>query len=260
MGLPERPVSRRDRNGHHVVPAEDHRLVLVVAAVRRANPERLRQDFNRAAGAGDRFLRRLREGVGLHGDGRTELTTAEDLDELALDTRPRASRLSGVTSERPDSAIVSRLIAWYSTRNGVGEGSFAPAGSRASDRPRNPPEPCCERADLGAEYAVLPPLPPIPRLALATLAGAVGRLQIVNANTHQLDPSTDTRCGTRAIMPRISGRSGSVGTADATQTEGTKRASLLGLAADIALELGDLERHQSSSSSFGLCSPRSLSW
>ena len=38
-----------------------------------------------------------------------------------LDTRPRANRLSRVTSERPDSAIVSRLIAWYRLAKRVGE-------------------------------------------------------------------------------------------------------------------------------------------
>ena len=78
------PVSRADRNGHHVVPPRIIGWCAGCSCRATANPERLRQDFNRAAGAGDRFLRRLREGVGLHGDGRTELTTAEDLDGRAL--------------------------------------------------------------------------------------------------------------------------------------------------------------------------------
>ena len=41
------------------------------------------------------------------------------LTNFFLPTRPLARRVSGETSSRPDSSIVSRLMAWYSTRNGL---------------------------------------------------------------------------------------------------------------------------------------------
>ena len=52
--------------------------------------------------------------------------------------------------------------------------------------------------------------------------------------THLLDvASTVTRCGTRAIMPRISGRSGRVFDLPMPpQAEGAQRAAVLGLRAD----------------------------
>src|SRR5690606_20010766 len=48
-----------------------------------------------------------------------------------------------------------------------------------------------------------------PADALLALVRAGGRLQVVDLDGHA-DSSTETRCGTRASMPRISGRSGRV--------------------------------------------------
>ena len=63
-GSPERRSAEADRNRPRGTRRGSSVGVLVVAAVRRATPERLRQDFNRAAGAGDRRLADF-EGVGL---------------------------------------------------------------------------------------------------------------------------------------------------------------------------------------------------
>ena len=53
-----------------------------------------------------------------HGAG--ELAPAEDLDQGALvGEAVGVERLRAMTSSRPDSSSTSRLMAWYSTRNGL---------------------------------------------------------------------------------------------------------------------------------------------
>ena len=68
-----------------------------------------------------------------------------------------------------------------------------------------------------------------------------GGLQVVDLH-QSLTSSTVMRCGTRAIIPRISGRSGSVLVLPMPrEAEGPQRAAVLRLGADGRLHLGDLE-------------------
>ena len=141
-----------------------------------------------------------------------ELAPAEDLDQAALGHEAVRAEHAGVDHRcrRRELSSVSRLTTTYSTRNGFLKPlAFGvrrwigvwPPSNRGATLSRAP-------WPLVPRPAVLPPLPAMPRPTRRRAVFEPGRrLQIMDL--HQLTSSTSTRCGTRATMPRISGRSGS---------------------------------------------------
>ena len=93
---------------------------------------------------------------------------------------------------------------------------------------------------LGPRPAVLPPLPPMPRpTRFFGLLRARRGLEVVDLH---LISSTVTRCGTRAIMPRISGRSGNASVEPILpQPEGAHRAPVFRLGSDLRPDERDLQ-------------------
>src|SRR5690606_19665301 len=87
------------------------------------------------------------------------------LTSAPLDTRPLERSVSGVISSRPDAAIVSRLIAWYSTRNGLLKPRSLGTRMDNGSWPPSKLTGMVSRAfwPLVPRPAVLPPLPPMPR-------------------------------------------------------------------------------------------------
>ena len=115
------------------------------------------------------------------------------------------------------SPSVSRLIALYSTRNGLlnpfSFGTRCLSGIWPPSKPRGTVLRACW--PLVPRPAVLPPLPPMPRpTRLRDLvepgAGARSWTRMISSLRSVGVVVTSTRCGTRASMPRISGRSGRV--------------------------------------------------
>ena len=111
-----------------------------------------------------------------------------------LETRPLRASVSGVISSRPDASIVSRLMAWYSTRNGL----LKPAQLRDAHVHRQLAAfeltGMVPRAfwPLVPRPAVLPPLPPMPRpTRLRRLRRALGGLQIVDLHGQSTSSTVD---------------------------------------------------------------------
>ena len=218
---------------------------LVALGRRAAIAPRLGQDLNGTAGGGDGCLGRLRERVGLDRDGSAELAPPEDLDEGALVGEARPCRTAGLTSVSPASSRTSRLMPWYSTRNGLLKPlSFGIRCGAASGRPRSRSGPCC--GPSGPWCRGRRSCRPCRRCRgrRASCAwfepGAGFRSWIfIGSAICYFASSTVMRCGTRASMPRISGRSGRVLVLPMRpQAERPEGAAVLGLGADGRLDLG----------------------
>src|SRR4051812_49234118 len=171
---------------------------------------RQRQGLNRTARSDDGCLGRLRERVGLHLHGAGDGTAPEDLDERALvgeaELVQRLGR-DGVEAAGLEHVEVERLVLdaervveALELRDPHVEGKLA-ALEAGGDGPAGV-------LALGATAGGLAALAADASADALAVLGRTGRgLEIVDLH-ESASSSTVIRWGTRAIMPRISGRSG----------------------------------------------------
>src|SRR5262245_42085394 len=186
------------------------------------------------------------------------------LTRAPLWVRPLACRTSGVTSSSPVASMVSRLMAWYSTRNGLLNPLSLGMRMCSGICPPSKLVGTVSRAfwPLVPRPAVLPPLPPMPRPT---------RLR------DRFEPSAGLRSWTLMVIclllrfgdvdevgdlgdhpPDLGPVGQHVALADAPEAEGPEGALVLGLGADRGADLGDLDvGHQPTCS--GSSRARSLS-
>ena len=155
---------------------------------------------------------RLREPVGTDRQRLGELAPAEHLDQPAL--RDQAVRPQRSGRDLGARVEPSRVVEVHDEVLDP-EGVLEPFGLRcaAVQRRLTALEPRGDGAAralaLGPRPAVLPPLPPMPRPTRRFARREPGAG--FRSWTFIVISSTATRCGTRATMPRISGRSGNDG-------------------------------------------------
>ena len=251
-------------------------------APRRRAPvtEGQRQDLDGAAGALDGAARptpRRRGPATVHGP--VQLPASEDLDQRALADEARGASVVGVASSPGKASRVSRLTTAYSTRKGLWKPLSLGMRWASGSWPPSKPGGTLPRAPvpLVPRPAVLPPLPAMPRPTrrrdgssppvaqvmefhassfvergpragagvssiVAILRTSARRGGGAIALVGRLLVAVHPRCGTRASMPRISGRSGRIRLpTHAAQAQRAQRAPVLGLGADARAHLGDAQ-------------------
>src|SRR5262245_49758057 len=182
------------------------------------------------------------------------------LTSAPLWVRPLACSASGVISSSSDASMVSRLMAWYSTRNGLLKPLSLGMRMCSGICPPSKLRGTVSRAfwPLVPRPAVLPPLPPMPRPtrlpALVDPGGGVRSwtlmvMALLLLALRVLDNSDEMRdAGDHA--PDLGAVGQRVGLADAAQAEGAQRALVLRLHADGRADLGDGDvGHQTASGS-----------
>ena len=182
--------------------------------------------------------------------------------------RPLAWSVAGLISSRPLSSMVSRLMPWYSTRNGL----LKPLSFGMPHVQRHLPaleaggDVAAGLLALGAAAGGLAALAgDAPADALLAPVGARDGLQVVDLDgfAHELLLLDRDEVRHAGQHPSDLGtiRKG-VRLADAAEAERPQRAPLLGLGADGRPDLGDGDRafgHHATSSGTWACGPRSLS-
>src|SRR5690554_5189698 len=150
--------------------------------------------------------------------------------------RPFACRTAGLISSRPVSSMTSRLMPWYSTRNGLLKPLSLGMRMCSGICPPSNPAGTLLRAfwPLVPRPAVLPPLPAMPRPTrfLRLFEPGVGcRSWILMVMGLLLLHRDEVRHAGQ--HPSDLGAIGKgVGLADATEAQGAQGAALLGLGAD----------------------------
>src|SRR5207244_3413178 len=180
----------------------------VAAGGRATLAERWRDDLDAPTCGGDRVLGRLGEGMGAHPEGAGELAPAEHLDEALVDEpglpeRLRRHLVAGEALEGvevddrvldPEGVLEPLQLGHAAGQRHLAAleaGADSVAGALALHAPAR------GLAALARDASPDPPL-------RSSRSGR--RLQLVDL--HPCTSSTATRWGTRAIIPRISGRSG----------------------------------------------------